>query len=258
MHYFKTLSPEEDLLKMLGNLKIKRILSGLAAVALLGIAGVSAVSAADVKADITVKGQVTVNGQPAVSNSTVVSGSVITTGTNSSAVVAIGSNGRVELLPDTSLTLKYTETSIVAMLASGRVRVANAAGIAATVTTRSATAVADAGQANNFSVDIGCGDDIRCSQTMVQTTSGLVTLKTGSTSKQVAAGTDAIAGGAQTGCQPCFRPGSAPPVAVAGIGAGPLAAILIGAGAATVAAIVYGRKNESDRDGGVIVVSPLQ
>ncbi len=144
------------------------------------------------------------------------------------------------------------------MLDSGKVRVSNAAGVGATVTTRSATAVADAGQTNNFTVDIGCGDDVTCAQTRVQTTSGLVTLKSSTTSKQVAAGTDAVAGGSQTGCKPCFRPGSAPPVPVAGIGAGAIAAILIGAGAATVAAIIYGTKNESNPNGGVIVVSPIQ
>ncbi len=244
---------------MLGNITIKRTYSVLTGIALLCVSSLTAMAApGDVKADITVNGQVTVNGQPAVSNSTVVSGSTITTGTNSSAVIGIADKGRVELLPETSLTLKFSETGIVAMLDSGKVRVSNAAGVGATVTTRSATAVADAGQTNNFTVDIGCGDDVKCAQTRVQTTSGLVTLKSSTTSKQVAAGTDAVAGGSQTGCKPCFRPGSAPPVPVAGIGAGAIAAILIGAGAATVAAIIYGTKNESNPNGGVIVVSPIQ
>ena len=219
---------------------------------------VAVMAAGNVKAEITVNGQVTVNGQQAVSNSTVVTGSTITTGSGLTATIGLGKNGRVELSPESSITLKYTDTSIVTMLASGRIRVSNAAGVGTSVTTRSATVVADAGRANSFSVDIGCGDDIKCAQTMVQTVEGLVTLKTAKTTKQVAAGTDAIAGGSQTGCKPCFRPGSAPPVPVAGIGSGYLAALLVGAGAATVAAVLYGRKNESDQDGGVIVVSPIQ
>jgi len=201
-----------------------------------------------VKGEITVTGQVTVNGQTAVSNSTVVSGSTITVGANSNAIINLGNNSRVELLPETSITLKYSGNSIIAMLSSGKVRISNAAGTAATVTTKSATVVADTGQANVFTVDIGCGDSTKCAQTYVETATGLVTLRSGSTTKQVAAGTDATAGTSQTGCKPCFRPGSAPPAAVAGIGAGAIAAILIGAGGAAVAAIIYGKK--TDRTGG--------
>ncbi len=244
---------------MLGTKKIQRTFSILTGIALICVSSLTTFAApGDVKADITVNGQVTVNGQPAVSNSTVVTGSTITTGANSSAVIGLGSNGRVELMPETSLVLRYSENSIVAMLSSGKVRISNASGIGATVTTRSATVVADAGQANNFAVDIGCGDDVKCAQTLVQTTTGLVTLKSGSTAKQVSAGTDAVAGGSQTGCKPCFRPGSAPPVAVAGIGTGALAALLVGAGAAAVAAIIYGGKNDVQQDGGVRVISPIQ
>ncbi|MEZ5306634.1 MAG: hypothetical protein R2684_05735 [Pyrinomonadaceae bacterium] len=244
---------------MLGYTKIQRTLSAIAGLALVCVSSLTAFAApGDVKAQITVTGQVTVNGQAAVSNSTIASGSTITTGSNSSAVIGLAGNGKVELMPETSITLRYTENSVVAMLTAGKVRMANSAGIGATVTTRTATVVADAGQNNDFTVDIGCGDDIKCTQTMVQTTSGLVTLKTANTTKQVSAGTDAVAGGSQTGCKPCFRPGSAPPVATAGIGNGGLAALLIGAGAAAVAAIIYGSKNEGDQNGGVIVVSPVQ
>ena len=244
---------------MLGYKKTQRLFSALAGCALICVSSIVAFAApGEVKADITVTGQVTVNGQAAVTNSTVVSGSTITTGANSTAIIGLGKNGRVELMPETSATLKYTDNSIVAMLSSGSVRVSNAIGIGATVTTRTATAVADAGQANTFIVDIGCGETAKCSQTRVRTASGLVTLKTSNSSKQLSAGTDSVAGGSQTGCKPCFRPGSAPPVAIAGIGTGALAALLIGAGAAAVAAIIYGRDNEIDQDGGVIVVSPVQ
>ena len=213
----------------------------------------------DIKGEIVVTGQVTVNGQTAVSNATVVNGSTITTGTNSSAIINLSKNGRVELQADTSITLKYSENSIVAMLSSGKVRISNTAGISATVTTRSATVVADTGQANVFSVDIGCGDDIKCAQTYVETSTGLVTLRSGSTTKQVAAGTDATAGVAQDGCKPCYRPGSAPPTSIAGLGPGTLAAILLAAGGATVGAIILGGKTDTTQGGGgVVVVSPVQ
>lgn len=243
---------------MLNKKWINKSFTLLTAFAMLFVYSSVTLAANDIKGEITVTGQVTVNGQSAVSNSTVVSGSTITTGANSNAVINLSKNGRVELLPETSITLKYSENSIVAMLSSGKVRISNAAGISSTVTTKSATVVADTGLANVFAVDIGCGDDVKCAQTYVETTTGLVTLRSGSTIKQVAAGTDATAGVSQTGCKPCYRPGSAPPPAIAGIGSGALAAILIAAGAATAAAVVLGTKNDTNPGGGAIVVSPVQ
>ena len=204
--------------------------------------------------EVTVTGQVTVNGQAAVSNSTLVSDSTIVTGSNSSATVSLGKNGRVELLSDTTLTLKFTDNSIIAMLSAGKVRVSNASGIGTTVTTKNATVIADTGQANTFTVDVGCGNDVKCSQTFVETISGLAILRSGSTDKQVAAGTDAVAGNpSQTGCQPCARPGSAPPVAIAG----PWWLLLL-AGAAAGTAILLGSDNETETGGGVVVVSPVR
>ncbi len=208
-------------------------------------------------AQITVTGQVTVNGQKAVSNSTIVSGSTITTGTNSKANISLGTKGKVELLPETSITLKFSENSVIAMITSGKVRVMNSAGISTTVTSKSATVVGDTGQANSFSVDVGCGDTAKCAQTYVETTTGLVTLRSGSTIKQVAAGTDASAGTSQTGCKPCYRPGSAPPTPVAGIGGGALAAILIAAAGAGVAAFLLSTENEVEQNGGGVVISPV-
>ena len=147
--------------------------------------------------EITVTGQVTVNGQTAVSNSTVISGSTIVTGANSSAIVSLGKTGRVEILADSNLVLNFSETSIVGILSSGKARVSNAAGVATTVTTKDATIIADASQANNFLVEV------ECSHTHVDTTTGIVTMREGTTDNQVAAGTSATAGNlAQTGCKP--------------------------------------------------------
>ena len=245
---------------MLGKNFINKTLTLLTAFAVLCVYSTVAFALPkNVTGEITVNGQVTVNGQTAVSNSTIVSGSTIVTGSNSSAIVSLGKNGRVELLPDTTLTLNFTENSIVGMLSAGKVRASNAPGIAATFTTRNATVIADAGQANTFSVDVGCSDDIKCSQTFVETTSGLVTLRNGTNDQQVAAGTDAVAGNpSQTGCKPCFRPGSAPPVPVAGLGAGAIAAILIAAGVAVGAAVLLGSDNEVEIGGGTVNVSPVR
>lgn len=240
---------------MLGKKFVHKSLTLITAVAVWCVfSAISAYAQSSLMGEVSVTGQVTVNGQTAVSNSTLVTGSTIVTGSNSSATVSLGKNGRVELLSDTTLTLKFTDNSIVGMLSAGKVRVSNASGIGTTVTTKNATVIADAGQANTFSVDVGCGNDEKCSQTFVETTTGLAVLRTGNTDKQVAAGTDAVAGNpSQTGCQPCARPNSAPPVPIGG----PWWLILL-AGAAAGTAIILGSQTETEPDGGVVVVSPVR
>lgn len=240
---------------MLGKNILRKTITFLTAVAVWCVySTVGFAAPKDITGEITVAGQVTVNGQTAVSNSTVVSDSTIVTGTNSSATISLGKNGRVELLSDTTITLKFSDNSIVGMLSAGKVRVTNAAGVSTTFTTKNATVIADTGQANTFTVDVGCGNDVKCSQTFVETISGLVMLRSGNTDKQVAAGTDAVAGNpSQTGCQPCARPGSAPPVAVAG----PWWLLLL-AGAVAGGAVFLGSQNDTTVGGGTVVVSPVR
>ncbi len=246
---------------MFNKILIRKSITFMTAVAVWCVFSMSVIAAPDdVMGEITINGQVTVNGQTVASNSTVTSGSTIITGTNSTAVVSLGKNGRVEVLGDSSVTLKFTGNSIVGMLTAGKVLVSNSAGIATTVTTRNATVIADAGQADNFSVDVGCSDEVRCTQTYVETTVGLVTLRNGSTDKQVAAGTNATYGNpSQTGCKPCMRPGGGPPVAVAGLGGGAIAAILLAAAGAVGAGIFMGGSNgEIEIGPPVAVVSPIR
>ena len=201
------------------------------------------------KGEITVTGQVTVNGQPAVSNSTVMSDATITTGAKSIAVVSLGKTGRVEILADSSLTLRFTDTSIVTILSEGKARVSNSAGVATTVTTKNATFIGDAGQANNFMVEV------ECSHSHIDTTAGVVTMREGSNDKQVVAGTTAVAGNlAQTGCKPCLRPNSTPGPAVSNL---PWL-LLLAAGAAGLG-IYLGTRNSNDgTNGTAIIVSPTR
>ena len=243
---------------MLSKNLIHKSITFLTAIAVWSAFSMAVIAAPnDGMGEITVTGQVTVNGQPVVSNSTVTSGSTIVTGANSSAMVNMGKNGQVEILSDSTLTLRFTGKSIVGMLMAGKVRVSNAPGIATTITTRNATVIADTGQANTFGVDIGCADEERCAQTFVETTTGLVTLRNGTNDKQVAAGTEASYGNpSQTGCKPCLRPGTSAPVVTAGFGAGAIAAILLAAGGAVAAAILLGGNNKTDIGGGAVVVSP--
>ena len=247
---------------MLGKNILRKFFSTFTAVAVLCVYTMVAIAAPNAEiGEITVSGQVTVNGQSVVSNTTIMSGSTIVTGENSNATVNLGENGRVELLPNTTLTLKFNSNSIIGSLNAGKIRVSDKAAIATSFTTKNSTVIADSGQANVFTIDVGCADTARCTQTFVETTTGLVTLRNGSTDKPVAAGTDASIGNpSQTGCQPCLRPGSAQPTPIAGIGAGALAALLIAAGGAVGAAIFLGNDNNVDLggSGGAVVVSPVR
>lgn len=234
---------------MLGTHCIRKVITSFTAVAVLCVySSVAFAAAADVTGEITVTGQVTVNGQVAVTNSTIMSGSTIVTGSDASAVVSLGKTGRVEVMAGSNLVLNFTETGIVGMLSSGKARFSNAAGVAATATTKDMTAIADAGQANNFTIEA------ECSHSHLDTTSGLVTMREGTSDKQIAAGTSATAGNlAQTGCKPCLRPDSAPPVRFGG----PWWLLLAAAGIAGTA-ILLGTQNDTTIDGGTIVVSPTR
>jgi len=198
--------------------------------------------------EISVTGTVTVNGQPAVSNSTILSGSSIVTGADSSATISLGKTGRVEILNDSNLTLQFSDSSIVGILNSGKVRVTNAAGVAATITSKDAVAIADAGQSDTFVVEV------ECSHTHVDAVAGMVTVREGTNDKQIVAGTSATAGNlAQTGCVPCLRPGSAPPLVFAG---GWWLALV--AGGVAITAILFGRKSDVEINGTTIIVSPTR
>lgn len=234
---------------MLGKNCFRKIFTSLTAVAVLCVYSTVALAIPkDITGEITVTGQVTVNGITAVSNATLVSGSTIVTGPNSSAVVSLGKNGRVEISADSNIVLNFSANSIVGILSSGKARVSNAAGVATTITTKDATVIADSGQADVFTVEV------ECSHTHVDTTSGLVTMREGSSDRQIAAGTSATAGNlSQTGCEPCLRPDSAPPVRFGG----PWWLLLVGAGAAG-AAILLGRKTDTTIGGGTIIVSPTR
>jgi hypothetical protein len=203
----------------------------------------------DVTGEITVSGQVTVNGQSVVSNTTIVSGAVIATAGGSSAVISLGNLGRVELLENSSMTLRFAETNISGVLDQGKARVSNPAGVATTIATKHAMVIADVGQADNFAVEV------ECSHTHVDTTAGAVTMREGSDDKQVAAGSTATAGNMQqAGCVPCLRPDSAPPVSVAGM---PWL-ILLAAGVAGVGIFLGTQSGDTEFDGGAIIVSPTR
>lgn len=235
---------------MLGKNCFRKITTSLTAAAVLCVYSMVGLAATkDLTGEITVTGQVSVNGQNAVSNSTIVSGSTIVTGSDSSAIISLGKTGRIEVSADSNIVLNFSDSSIVGILSSGKAHVSDASGVATTITTKDATIIADSAQANNFVVEV------ECSHTHVDATAGLVTMREGSSDKQIAAGTTGTAGNlSQTGCQPCLRPNSAPPVPIAGW---PWL-ILAAAGVAGVAILLGGNNNVNTNPGGVIIVSPTR
>jgi hypothetical protein len=234
---------------MLGNKGIRKLITVSTLVAVWTVYSMVALAAPGTStAEITVTGQVTVNGQAAISNSTIMSGSTIVTGPDSTATISLGKTGRIEVLGGTNLNLQFTDTSIVGIVSIGKVRVSTAPGVAATITSKDAVAIADAGQADTFVVEV------ECSHTHVDGLAGVVTMREGTNDKQIVAVSTATAGNLeQTGCQPCLRPNSAPPLAFAA----PWWLIILAAGVVGVG-ILLGRKHDHEIGGGVVVVSPTQ
>ena len=221
------------------------------AIAILSVSSMVALAAPQqgqaVSGDLSVVGQVSVNGASAISGATVFSDSTITTAQGSSAVVSLGKLGRVELLPNSSVKLSFSETGVTGTLDSGRVRFSTPSGIVSSVATKDGSAVADANQPNVFLVDVECGD------TRVSTQSGRVELRSGKGVKQIAAGSQDTAGQPAPGTR-CTRLTTP---AMGGIGGGALAGLLLAAGGAIAAAIIAARDDDEFLFGGTpIVISP--
>jgi len=146
---------------------------------------------------LQIEGQVTVNGAQAISGAAVSSDSAITTAARSSAVVSLGKLGRVEVLPQSTMKLIFSDESVsVGMLDAGRVRISSSSNVTAKASTRDGEVISTGNQRNEFIVDTSCGN------TFVSVKKGTVELRAGSTVKQIAAGNQDTAGTATPGCTP--------------------------------------------------------
>ncbi|MFN2515388.1 MAG: hypothetical protein ABR556_04165 [Pyrinomonadaceae bacterium] len=197
--------------------------------------------------ELSVSGTVMVNGENALSGGTVFSDSVITTAAKSVATVNLSKLGRVELAPNSSLRLSFTEKTIMGLLEDGTAHVSIVAGTTVNFTTKDGAVVVDGSQATSFTVNVVKGI------TSLTTHSGLAQLRVGGAVKQVAAGESATAATpAQPGC-------GATPCPERGLSGGALAALLLAAGGA-IAAIIFAsnRDNDFNFGGNPIVISPTR
>lgn len=202
--------------------------------------------------ELTVSGSVMVDGAQAISGATLFSDSTISTAENSSAIVTLNGLGRVELLPNSSLKLGFNEASMMGSLDAGRIRVSTQQGVMANLTTKDGSVVASNAQPAAFTVDVECGN------TAVATSAGQVELRSGSATKQIAAGSQDTAGTAAPGTR-CTRLTNTN-AGFGGISGGALAALLIASAAAIGAAIFIAVSDNNDINqtpgGQVPVLSP--
>jgi len=169
----------------------RKPIAACVAVAILSVYSMVVLASPAAKAasgELTVSGSVTVNGEAVVSGGTLFSDSVITTAEKSSAVVSLSKLGRVELAPNSSLRISFTEKGITGLLDSGSAHVSTLAGVVVNFTTKDGAVVVDGSQATSFTVNVVKG------VTSLKTHSGLALLRVGGTTKQVAAGESASAG----------------------------------------------------------------
>lgn len=229
----------------------RKPIAALLAVAVWSVYSMVVLAAPGAKAsgELSVSGQVTVDGQKMFTGGTVFSGSTITTDEQSNASLNISKFGRVQLSPNSSLRISFSEKSLTALLEAGTATVSTLTGITVNVTTKDGTVVVDGSKATSFTVTAARG------RTSLSTQAGMAELRAGGSVKQVAAGSSATAGTPNPQDRDCPT-GDCPDLGLSG---GALAVLLLAIGGA-VAGVLYAALHNNDLNfgGSVTVVSPTK
>jgi hypothetical protein len=199
--------------------------------------------------DLSVTGQVTLNGAAAISGATVFSSSRVKTWPKGAATVNLGKLGRIELGPDTEMTLSFSEGTVGGQLLSGRAVVSAPAGVAISVTTSDGAAVADGKQATSLIVDVTCGN------TRVASSRGDAKVTSSNKVEYVAAGQE-VAVGTQTPAQGsrCTRLTAAGAAGTGGgLSAGAIAALIIAGVGGAVGGIVAASQSDNVTASSIVV-----
>ncbi len=109
---------------------IRKALSTCLIVAVYAAYSMVALAGSDkIAGELLVSGKsasVSVNGQDAQSGRTIFSASTITTPATASAIISVGKLGKIELAPNSTITLNFNENGISGDLANGKVTVLGA------------------------------------------------------------------------------------------------------------------------------------
>ena len=214
-------------------------------VAVLSVYSMIALASPGAKSgELSVSGQVTVNGQRVISGGTLFSDSAIATSDLSNATVSISKLGRLQLAPNTSMRLTFTDNAITGILESGGAQVSTLAGVSVNFATKDGAVVVDGSEATSFNVTTKNG------ATVVATEAGLAELRSGGAVKQIAAGENGTTGTPNPQTTADDDGGLS--------GAGMATVVLVSAGA--IAAIWYAVYHKSDVNfgGSTVVISPAR
>jgi hypothetical protein len=100
---------------------------------------------------------VTLNGERAYSGRTFFSNGVIATPETGSAVVNLGKLGRINIAPNSNLSLSFTPTSISGKLSAGQIKVFSSEGVAVNIETSDNVVTNDASQSGVFTINVLSG-----------------------------------------------------------------------------------------------------
>jgi hypothetical protein len=192
-------------------------------------------TAAKAAGELSVTGNVSINGTSAISGATIFSESKIKTARNGMATVNLGKLGRVQLGPESEMTLRFADGNVGGNLTSGRAVVSTPAGVAISVATAEGVATADGKNASTLTVDVTCGN------TRVAASRSDAKVTAGSKVEYVAAGSE-VAVGQQTAPR-CTRLSTANQSQ--NLSPGALAALIIAGVGGAVAGIVAASQSDN-------------
>ena len=132
---------------MNSKLWIRKALSACLSISLLATCSAVALANSKVSGELTVAGNgVLVNGEAAQSGRSIFSSSTVTTPADASAIVGVGKLGKIEVAPNSSVSLSFDEKGISGNLSSGKITVLGAANAVNVTTVNGSTVSLTAGQ----------------------------------------------------------------------------------------------------------------
>ena len=192
--------------------------------------------------ELSVSGAVTINGTSAISGATVFSESRIRTAANSTAIINLGRMGRLQLGPESEMTVRFSDGALGGSLTAGRA-VANApVGVAVSIVTADGVAESKGGKAASLAVDVTCGN------TRVMAGRGDATLTAGGRVETVAVGQEAAAGQAKGTCTRIATTSLG-----SGLSTGALAALIIAGIGGAVGGVIAAAQSDNVAPSSIVV-----